>query len=342
MTKPVDKIITIEEHFMLKEISQKVSEFNGVQNGGGSTVSSVQKELMATALPTADDIEDVGQRRIQFMDASGIDMQVLSYGPGSPQNITDKALAIGLCRAANDELAALIKKYPARFSGFAVLPVVDPLAASEELERSVNELGLKGAMLSGTFNGRFFDQPEFFPIFSMAQSLDVPVYMHPAPISEQIAGYYYQSADWPAVAAAMFASAGYGWHVDSGIGIVRLIASGLFDKLPGLKLISGHWGELVSFFLNRLDDQLGKMLKLDRKISEYYRTNIYLTPSGLFSEAHLQFALSQVGSSQIIYSGDYPFLIDKNTRSFLENASISEEDKNNIGYKNAERLLHLK
>lgn len=340
MTKPVDKIITIEEHFMLKEISQKVSEFNGIQNGGRSAVSSVQKEFMAMALPTAD-IEDVGQRRIQFMDAAGIDMQVLSYGPSSPQNITDKALAIDLCRAANDELAGLIKKYPARFSGFAVLPVVDPLAASAELERSVNELGLKGAMLSGTFNGTFFDQPEFFPIFSKAQSLDVPVYMHPAIISEQVAGYYYQSTDWSAGAAAMFASAGYGWHVDSGIGIVRLIASGLFDKLPGLKLISGHWGELVSFFLNRLDDQLGKMLKLDRKISEYYRTNIYVTPSGLFSEAQLQFALSQVGSSQIIYSGDYPFLIDENTRGFLENAAISDEDKNNIGYKNAERLLGL-
>lgn len=340
--KPLKKIITIEEHFVLKKISQRVAEFNSKQNGGILSNDPVQKELMAFVLPAFDDIEDVGDRRIRFMDESGIDIQVLSYGAGSPQNITDHKLAIELCQEANNELANLIKIHPTRFAGFAILPVADPNAAADELNRAVKELGFKGAMLSGTFNGRFFDEPEFLPIFSKAQELNVPLYMHPAIISKSIIEHYYKSDNWSSVASAMFASAGYGWHLDSGIAIIRLIASGIFDKLPNLQLISGHWGELVPFYLNRLDDQLSKTLKLNRKISDYYKSNIYITPSGLFSEAQLQFAISEVGAERIIYSGDYPFLIDKNIKGFLETASISKEDKEKIAYRNAEKLLKLK
>jgi predicted TIM-barrel fold metal-dependent hydrolase len=338
--KPLKKIITIEEHFILKSISQKVAAFNIKENGGTAPNDEVQRELMKIG-PSSEDMEDVGERRIKFMDESGVDMQVLSYGAGSPQNITDKTLAVELCREANDELARLIEKHPTRFAGFATLPVADPTAAGEELNRTVKELGFKGAMLSGTFNGRFFDEAEFLPVFSKAQELNVPVYMHPGFISKNITAHYYQSNSWPTVAGAMFASAGYGWHLDSGIAIVRLIASGIFDKLPGLKLISGHWGELVPFFLNRLDDQLSKTLKLDRKISDYYKSNIYITPSGLFSEAQLKYVIDELGDDKIIYSGDYPYLIDKHTRQFLEMAPISQEAKEKIGYQNAEKLLGL-
>lgn len=338
--KPLKKIITIEEHFILKNISQKVVAFTIKENGGIVPNDEAQKELMKIG-PSNEDIEDVGERRIKFMNKSGIDMQVLSYGAGGPQNITDKTLAIELCQEANDELANLIKRYPTRFAGFATLPLADPTAAGEELSRTVKELGLKGAMLSGTFNGRFFDEPEFLPLFSKAQELNIPVYMHPGFISKTVAAHYYQSNNWPTVAGAMFASAGYGWHLDSGIAIVRLITSGIFDKLPDLKLISGHWGELVPFFLNRLDDQLSKTLSLDRKISEYYRSNIYITPSGLFSNAQLKYVIDELGPDNIIYSGDYPYLIDHNTRQFLETAPISQEAKEKIAYKNAEKWLHL-
>lgn len=336
---PLKKIITIEEHFVLKKIAQKVAAFN--QNNGAVSNDTVQKELMKIVLPSPDDIEDVGERRIRFMDESGITMQVLSYGAGSPQNIIDTTLAVELCQEANNELSKLIKLQPDKFAGFALLPVADPMAAAEELNRAKVELGLKGAMLSGTFNGRFFDEPEFWPIFSKAQELNMPVYIHPAIIQKSVAEYYYKSDHWSPVASAMFASAGYGWHVDAGIAIIRFIASGIFDQLPNLQLISGHWGELVPFYLNRLDDQLGKTLQLHRKISDYYKSNIYVTPSGLFSETHLQFAISEIGADRIIYSADYPFLIDKNTRGFLETASLSKEHKEKIAYKNAEKLLGL-
>lgn len=108
-----------------------------------------------------------------------------------------------------------------------------------------------------------------------------------------------------------------------------------------LQIISGHWGELVPFYLNRLDDQQSKTLNLPRKISDYYRRNIHIAPSGLFSEAQLKYAIEAVGADRIIYSADYPFLTDKNTRRFLENADISAEDKEKIAYRNAEKLLNL-
>lgn len=339
--KPIKKIITIEEHFILKNIYQKVGAFNAKKNGGPPANASVQKELYALVMPTFDDIADIGERRIKFMNESGIDMQVLSYGPGSPQNITDKTLALELCQEANNELANSIKLYPTRFSGFALLPLADPNAAVLEFERTVKQFGFKGAMLSGTFNGRFFDEPEFFPIFAKAQELDVPMYIHPAFIEKMVADYYYQSENWSPVASAMFASAGYGWHLDSGISLLRLIASGILDKLPNLKLISGHWGELTAFFLNRLDDMLSISLKLNRKISDYYKSNIFITPSGMFSENQLKYAIAEVGADNIIYSGDYPFLIDKSTKGFLEKADISKEDKDKIAHKNAEKLLGL-
>lgn len=339
--EPVKKIITIEEHFTLPNIGKKVMAWLTKQNGGTPPVSETQKELMKIVLSTNEDIEDVAERRIRFMDEAGVDMQVLSYGVGSPQNITDRKVAVQLCKEANDELARLIAKHPTRFAGFALLPMADPQAAADELERAVKVLGLKGAMLSGTFNGRFFDEREFRPVFRRAAVLGVPIYLHPATIKGDVAKYYYQNEQWSQVASAMFATAGYGWHVDSGIGVLRLIMSGIFDELPSLQIISGHWGELVPFYLNRLDDQQSKTMKLPRKISDYYKSNIYITPSGFFSDAQLRYAIEAVGADRIIYAADYPFLIDKNTRAFLDMAPISNEDRDKIGYLNAERLLKL-
>lgn len=107
----------------------------------------------------------------------------------------------------------------------------------------------------------------------------MPIYLHPATINPTVANYYYKSNQWSPVAAEMFASAGFGWHADLGVGVLRLILSGLFDELPELQIIVGHWGELVPFYLNRLDDQQSKTLQLRYKISDYFKRNIYITPS---------------------------------------------------------------
>lgn len=331
------KVITIEEHFSSLRISEKMKQLQPK----GATQNTGLQTLLKHYLPTNDDIEDVGIRRIGFMDKSGIDMQVIGYGGGSPQSLSG-AVAIELCKEANDELAALISRNPTLFAGFATLPVTDPAEAAAELERTVKQLGFKGAMLAGTFQGKFFDQEVFFPIFEKAAELDVPVYMHPGIIENGIADHYFKDERWPALVNGIFPASGYGWHMDSGIHVLRMILSGIFDKLPDLKLISGHWGEFVPFFLTRLDKELSPVCHhLQHLISTYYKNNVYITPSGIFDEAQLNFCIAVMGIERIIYSGDYPYLIDHDTRGFLERASISEVDKEKIAHLNVEKLLKL-
>ncbi|TCC97329.1 amidohydrolase [Pedobacter frigidisoli] len=336
------KIITIEEHFSSAKITEKIKQFRLKNSGGIGSENKGIQTLFNHYLPTNDDIEDVGIRRIDFMDKSGVDMQVISYGGGSPQSLPDPALAIELCREANDELHELIGKNPTRFAGFATLPVADPAAAANELERAVKELGFKGAMLAGTFQGKFFDADIFYPIFAKAAELDVPIYMHPGLIDKNIADYYFKDDRWPELVNSIFPATGYGWHMDSGIHVMRMILSGIFDKLPDLKLISGHWGEFVPFFLSRIDSEISTVAtNLQHPFSFYYKNNIYITPSGIFDEAQLGFAITVMGADHIIHSGDYPYLIDNDTRNFLEKAPISDKYKAKIGHLNIEKLLRL-
>lgn len=334
------KIITIEEHFTSPKITAKMQQFQSNNLDAGKAKD--MEEIIKHFLPTNEDIEDVGARRLQFMDESGVDMQVISYGGGSPQGIADPNVALELCKEANDELAAFIKENPTRFAGFTTLPLADPIAAANELERAIKVLGFKGALIAGTFQGKFCDDPLFFPIFEKAAELNVPVYMHPGIVEKNVADHYFRNENWSKLVNGVFPAAGFGWHMDSGIHVIRMILSGIFDKLPNLKLISGHWGEFVPAFLERLDETLyPEITNLRRTISEYYKEHVYITPSGIFSEVQLQFAISQMGADHIIYSADYPYLMKKNTGDFLKNASISDQDKEKIGHLNVEKLLNL-
>lgn len=338
--RPLERVITLEEHFILPHINKQVADYLVKQNGGKPLTNPAQQELLKIILPD-DAITEVGERRLRFMDEAGVTMQVLSYGAGGPQNLPDKVLATKLCREANDSLSRIVSRHPDRFAGFALLPMVDVPSAVAELERSVRQLGLRGAMISGTPFGKHLDGKAFRPLFAKAAELGVPLYLHPGAVPAPVASYYAPGEGWSDVATAMFATAGYLWHADSGLEVLRLVMSGLFEEYPSLQIISGHWGELVPFYLNRLDDQQSKVMRLPKKISEYYRSNIYLTPSGFFSEAQLRYALEVVGAERILYSADYPFLLDKETRSFLEKTNIPQRAKELIAYENAERLLKL-
>lgn len=336
------KIITIEEHFTSASVSKKMMQVHAAATAGKAADNHDLELLLKHYLPTNDDIEDVGTRRIAFMDKSGVDVQVIGYGGGSPDSLPDPVAAAELCQEANEELAGYISINPTRFAGFATLPVADPEAAAAELERAVKILGFKGAMLSGTLQGQFLDGEKFFPIFAKAAELDVPVYMHPGMINKNVADYYFKDQRWPALVNGIFPASGYGWHMDSGMHVFRIILSGTFDRLPNLQLISGHWGEFAPFFLTRINKEISPSAKhLNRPIAEYYKSNVYITPSGIFENGHLEFAISVMGADRIIYSADYPYIIDGHTRDFLVNSTISSIDKEKIAHLNAERLFKL-
>jgi uncharacterized protein len=332
------KIITIEEHFAIKE----VTEISGKNLSKTISKDESSGKSDDESNPSREELEDIAELRIQYMDESGIDMQVISYGSNNPQELSREA-SLELVIKANDVLAASIKKNPTRLAGLASLPVVSPKDAVNELERAVKGLGMKGAEITGMgYQGVTFDDSFFLPIFEKAAELNVPVYMHPSVINKNIADYYYKSAQWPDSVNEILSTSGYGWHIDSGILIIRMILSGIFDRIPNLSLISGHWGEFVPYYLERLDEKFKpSVTNLEQHFSEYYLKHIYITPGGMFSIPQLNFALDQMGVDHILYSGDYPYAKDTKTREFLENAPISDESKEKIGHINAEKLLGL-
>ncbi len=215
-----------------------------------------------------------------------------------------------------------------------------PEAAATEFERCVNTLGLKGALINGTTNERFLDDPSFRPILETAAALDVPIYLHPAPPAKAVQDVYYAGFG-PAVSTS-FARYGWGWHMETGIHALRMILGGVFDRYPGLQLILGHWGEMIPFYLARFDEMLTPAAKqLQRPVADYFLQQMYVTPSGMFTLPPFQLTLQIMGADRIMYAVDHPFLVREHARAFLEDAPISPADKEKIAHGNAERVLKL-
>jgi uncharacterized protein len=320
------KIIALEEHFQLAEINKAVAKLRPNSHQGFYK-------------PPTEQLEDLGAARLQAMDAMGVDVQVLSHqAAGIPQLPATEAVA--LSRTINDRLAEVVRAHPDRFAGFATLPTPDPEAAARELERSVNMLGLKGTMIHGQTNGRFLDDPTFSPILEAAATLDVPIYLHPAPPSRAVRDAYYAGFD-PTVSES-FATFGWGWHLDTGIHALRMVLGGVFDRYPSLQIILGHWGEMIPFYLARFTEAMTHTTKhLQRPLADYFTQQMHFTPSGMFTLPPFQLTLQLVGADRILYSVDYPFRADDQARAFLESAPISPADKEKIAHSNAERLLKL-
>lgn len=281
---------------------------------------------------------ETGAPRLADMDTAGIGMQVLSYG-GFPQ-LLPPAQAIGLNRTANDRLARLAQDHPTRFAGFATLPWQAPEAAARELERAVKELGLKGALINGRPGDTFLDDARYAPILAAFDELKVPLYVHPGlPLPAVQAPYYGGFERELGARLAMFA---WGWHNEAGIHVMRMLLAGVFDRFPGLQVISGHWGEMLPFFLQRLEDAIPQEASgLRRPIVQTYREHVFVSPSGMLTLPHFQFIHAMMGAQRILYSIDYPYQSLDGARAFIESLPVSEADKALIAHGNAERLLGL-
>jgi predicted TIM-barrel fold metal-dependent hydrolase len=281
-------------------------------------------------------VRDVGENRIAEMDAAGIDVQVLSLNsPGVEQS--DAAEAAVLAREANDFAAAAIRNHPARFAGFAAIPVADPQEAAKELERTVREYGFKGALINGHHRGRYLDDKFFSSILERAVALNVPIYLHPTqpprPVIEASYGGFAPEVGY------LLASAGWGWHIETGVHVIRMILGGVFDRYPKLQIIIGHMGEALPFMLSRLDIMTPAITGLARPISAYLRENVHYTFAGFnFTPTFLDLLL-QVGVDRIMFSADYPYGSMAQARAFLDRLPVSPADRERIAHGNAERLL---
>lgn len=342
------KIICVEEHTsdqdLLKagQAKQKAeasyftevgSYFNGnPEDGDDKRPMTVDFQTSTKLLPDCDG------SRLAHMDKHGIDMQVLSYSNPAQNAPADQQLQ--LTRQANDKLAESIRANPSRFGGFACLPWGHPEAAAEELDRSVKELGFVGALLLGRPGETFLDDAQFDVILAKLDQLRVPLYLHPGPPLPQVQQPYYGGLGTEV--SARLSLFGWGWHNEAGVHLLRLILSKKFDQFPNLQVICGHWGEMVPFYLNRLDDSIPQAVSgLSRSITETFKQHVYVTPSGMMSLPQFEFIYKVVGADRILYSVDYPYLTLAGARRFLETLPVDQEDKEKIGHKNAERLFRL-
>ena len=318
------RLVTLEEHYrapMLRSVGALPDP------PPDSPLAKIQAKL-----------DDLGAQRLADMDAGGIDVQVVSHGaPGTEQLEPENAAP--LAREANDYLARSIGAHPGRLAGFATLPTGAPEAGAEELERTVVEHGFKGALINGHVRGRFLDDRFFWPIFECAERLGVPIYVHPTPPPATVRDAYYGGL--PPLVGQTLSMAGWGWHVDTGLHVLRLIAGGVLDEYPQLQLIVGHMGEALPFFLARSSRVLRQQAGLSRPLEDYMAQNFHFTTSGMFTYPPLICLLEVVGADRVMFSVDYPYSSNSEGRDFVLGAPISDHDREKIAFRNADRLLGL-
>jgi predicted TIM-barrel fold metal-dependent hydrolase len=328
--------ITLEEHY----VTPAFMEGPGRQLKEQAQAARDHPQVAAGFDRLINQLCDLGDRRIEEMDAAGIDMQVLSLtAPGVEQ--LDAPEAVALAREVNGRLAEAVQQHPSRFAGFAALPTPSPDIAADELERTVRTYGFKGALINGHARGRYLDEAFFWPILERAAALQVPLYLHPTVPPQAVIKASYVGNFAPELTVGL-ASAAWGWHIETAIHVLRLILSGAFDRYPSLQLIIGHLGETLPFMLPRLDVGLPTaMTKLQRPVSAYLRENVHYTVSGFNYTPSFLNLLLQVGVDRIMFSADHPYSSMAQARAFLDQLPVSAADKERIAHGNAERLLRL-
>lgn len=329
------KLITLEEHYLDGAVARASAPV--ALHDSPDFNKTFDPSAGLSWSPTADQLQDLAAGRIADMDAHGISMQVLS-GLSTQQLPADGA--VELVAQLNNTLADAVAQHPDRFASFASLPTIRPDAAADELERCITDLGMVGAMIMGRTEGRFLSEPRFDPILARAAALDVPIYLHPGVPPRVSSDVNYSGLD-PLI-TARFQTAAWGWHMETGIHFLHLLLSGVFDRYPGLQIVLGHWGEMVPFFLDRLDEGFPTRLTgLDHSVAEYVHTNVYITPSGMFSQAQLDYCATTIGIDRIMYSVDYPFVGNEDAVAFLRDAKLPEDAKEKIAHGTAEKVLGL-
>jgi predicted TIM-barrel fold metal-dependent hydrolase len=279
---------------------------------------------------------DIGDGRIAAMDAAKVDVQAVSLtAPGVEQLEVEEAKSFA--RETNAALAGAIRRHPTRFFGLAALPIGDPPAAVAELERAVGEGGFKGVVINGHHRGRYLDDSFFWPILARAEALKLPIYLHPTQSPKAVVDAWYGGLN-PMV-SEMMASAGWGWHIETALHVLRIILGGVFDAHPALQIVVGHMGETLPAMLQRVDVMAPAMTKLKKPISAYLRENVHYTFSGFnFLPAFLELML-QVGVDRIMFSTDHPYQPMAEGRAFLDRVPVSDADRERIAHGNAERLF---
>ncbi len=320
--------IAFEEHFALEETLEQTRVFAG----DSALLDDFTRQVL-----------DLGAERLEHMDATGIELALLSLNAPGVQRIVDRDEALEIAQKANARMAQAVAKHPQRYAALAALPMHDARIAAEELTRCVKELGFKGCMVNGfqqvgdVDTVKYYDLPEYRPFWETVAELDVPFYLHPR---MQIASRAenYEGHPW-------LMSAPWGFAVETSIHSLRLCGSGLFDDYPNLRVCIGHIGENIPFDLWRLDARMRfsrRSYRGKRPLGDYFRENFHVTTSGNFNDAAFRCTLEVLDNDKVYFSADYPFESMEDAASWYDATDvISPEQKQKIGRTNAIRLFGL-
>ncbi|MDQ7825414.1 MAG: amidohydrolase family protein [Candidatus Eremiobacteraeota bacterium] len=322
------KIIALEEGFVTEKVTGSLTDTDVVKMTIDASAELIGTDVIKAYL-------DLGEGRIAAMDEAGITMQVLSY---SGPHISDAEEALRRATEANNLAAEAVKRHPERFAAFATLPLGDPKAAVAEFERTVTRLGFVGALISGTVSGEFLDDRKYWPVFECAQALNVPIYLHPGfPLPSLMETYFKGHEE--------LAAPVWGFMVDASCHFLRILAAGVFDHFPGLRIILGHLGESIPYNLERIDNRLSlfaRQRKLKKSPAEYIREHMLVTTSGNFSPQSVLCAIGTIGVDNVLFSVDWPNESNRAGVDFLTHLPVSRPDLEKIAWKNARRVLGLK
>ncbi len=337
------RLIACEEAWSIPEVAaelQKVARsptqsadkllVKGIYDAAGDSSGYGKMDFLSGLL-------DVEERRLPGMDEHGVDMHLLTLTAPGVQ-MFDADTATDLAALANDRMAEICAKWPKRFAGLGSFAPHSPKRAAKEVERVMTTLGLNGLVVNGHTNGDYFDDYRFWPIFEAAEALDATIYIHPRGPSDTLKGplmdYGMDSAMWA-----------YG--VEVGTNMLRMMAGGVFDRFPKLRICVGHMGEMVPFFIWRINfmnsraQAVGRAPKTQRSMEEYFRDNFVFTTSGVEDPLALRYAIDRMGVENVIWAIDYPYQPMEPAVRFIEDFACSDAERHALCHGNAERVFHI-
>ena len=327
------KKIALEEAYVVPNVAQWTPQVNSLPEFG----------LCRPML------EDLAEGRLRAMDEGEIEISVLSPPTPGPQGFVDASLEAELSKEWNDYVANAIEPNKKRLKAFAALPMRNPDEAIRELTRAVKELGMVGALLNGYDNAGentntpiYYDLPQYVDFWKAAADLDVPIYIHPRVVPPGRETTY---KPYPELMGAA-----WGFHVETGEHILRIILSGLFDKVPNVKIMIGHLGEFLPYWAWRIDHRFalegrrqqmadaGRPIKHD--VTDYIK-KLYITTSGMFYTPGLKHVLEVMPLDRIMYSVDYPYEDYVEANEWWKTLDLPQDMLQAIGFDNAAKLLKL-
>lgn len=336
--------IATEEAFAppeLLEIYRKIIAKGNVDPGFNGLMGFYMNSPSERAQHIMRCLTDVDDLRIQHMDECGIDRQVLAMTSPGVQ-VMDKETAVAFAKTANDFLADAVLRHPTRFTGMISVAPQDPAAAAKEIERGVTQLGMNAVVINSHTQGEYLSDQKFWDIFAAAEAHDTPIYLHPNSLPKNMIEPFQEAGLDGAI---------YGFGVETGLHAMRIITSGAFDRFPKLKMIIGHMGEALPYWMYRLNymhratvasKRYDSMKPIKKTPGDYLKENFYITNSGVAWEPAIKFAQQVLGVDRVLYAMDYPYQHQLDEVIALDNMTMSAEDKKKFFQINAETVFKIK